>query len=1254
MKTAATGNRSFHSKVLLQVLCIILFCILAVNVFVIKDVNAASDNGDYNLYFGQLHSHTTNSDGTGSPDEAFNYAKNIAKVDFLAVTDHSNSFDNAAASSMADGSKSIEWGSGHATADSYTDSSFVGIYAYEMTWSNGTGHINTFNTPGFETRDNQIYKNTDGLQQYYNVLKQYPASISQFNHPGTTFGDFNDFTGYDPSIDQQITLIEVGNGEGAVRSSGYFPSYVYYTHALDKGWHLAPTNNQDNHLGHWGNANTARTVILAPGLSRDNIYDAMKNRHCYATEDNNLRIKYTLNGAIMGSILPQKPDQVDIKVDLEDPDNEALGTVSIIASGGRVVASKELIANKDSIEFILAPDYSYYYIRVDEADKDIAVTAPVWIREVEKAGISKTTSSTTLPLKGQKFTITTNLFNNENSPMVINSLEYSMNGNTIHTATALSPVASLGTGSYAFDYTPTGAGKYNIDVKLTANINGIAKTFTDVLKLKVADPAITTKVVVDASHYNDYVAGYYAGNMTNLVTLANNESINVVIQTTPLTDSILQDAQLLILSPPAKKNGTASGVAYSATPYTDDEIAVIKRFTDGGGNIIITALADYQDSRSDSNNHSAYQQNRILAAIGGGSRFNDDEVVDYENNPNANNTKTGGTYGTPYRAPMHTYNFDSPYLNGVQSSQNYSFYSGCSFTLGDNATWLVKGTTTTYGFDSDNDKLGGSYSSSAAGTIPADTGIGKGNVVGLATETLPGGGKLFIGGTVFYSNFEIKVQLDNYNQLQNSNYNITMNILDSIKKIIPVTSICQVRSAQLGETYCIEGIVTAGTTQGNAFFDTIYIQDTTGGMDIYPVSGMDIKVGQKVKVTGTVDEYQGDRELRVIDLSMTDTAIWLISPLSMSTSDSMLEQNEGWLVNVTGTVTRIAGNSLYLNDGSGEARVFLDGYIGDGTSSPDMLGKWDKNIAVGDTVSAIGLASQDAEGHRIRVRNSAEIVLIASPLPVITGMTTTLPNSNGWFNHDVTVHFESDDPFHLLEYITPDVTLSTEGANQSVTGIARNVAGKIGSYTINNLNIDKTKPLITSVVATSYRLGDNLKLEFSAQDDISGVASSQVVLNGTGYANGTTVKLTKAGTNTLEFVACDQAGNIAKVSKTFNVVVPVEIQVMPEIINLKGRSDHWIALMTIQIPKNVSYAVIQLDSIRINGVIVPVKSRNLEFVKRVSRHHMNGEIAAILMKLDKDDLQAVLQKGLSKLTITGSTDSFDFEGECQVRVIESL
>lgn len=944
------------------------------------------ENVDYNIYFGQLHSHTSLSDGIGTLDDAYGHAKNTAKLDFFAVTDHSNSLDNANTATMADGSMSPEWVAGHDAADRYTDDNFVGIYGFEMTWSDGTGHMNTFNTPGFESRNKAAFTNTDnlirnGLINYYNVLKQYTDSISQFNHPGSTFGDFDDFNYYDPQIDNQTTLIEVGNGEGTIGSTGYFKSYDFYTRALDKGWHLSPTNNQDNHLGKWGDANTARTVILADSLTRENVYDAMRNMRTYATEDNNLKIKYTLNGEILGSILSQKPDTVNIKVELEDPDNEALGTISVITSGDKTVTSKTITTSKDTVEFTLNPDYAYYYIRVDEADKDIAVTAPVWIGEVDKAGISKTKASA-MPVKGEKLSIKTDMYNNEEESMNIKSLEYSMEGTSIHKAPSLAAIASCKTGSYSFDYTPVKSGRYNLDVKLTAEINGVERIYKDVLSLNVADPAVVTKVVIDGSHSNDYVTGNYANNMGNLITLANAEKINVIVQRDKLTDEALKDAKLLILSPPAKKevkDAVTGNVIYSPSQYTAEEIEVIKRFADNGGNLIVTGLADYADMRNNQTFHTAYQQNLILQAIGAGSRINDDEVVDYENNPNARTVLSGGSYGTPYRVPMNVYNTASAYLNNVVPEQNYSFYSGCSITMGSNATWLVKGTPTTYGFDSDNDGKGGTYVSSAASKIPADTGIGKGNVVALAAETLPGGGKLFVGGTVFYSDFEIKTQLDNSSQLQNSNYNIAMNILDSIKRVIPVTPIGQVRSANLGDAFSVEGIVTAGTASGNAFFDTAYIQDSTGGINLFPVSGIDLAVGQKVKATGIVDEYLGDKELRIIDISITDTSINPVTPTTMTTKDAMDSKNGGMLLKVQGTVTKVdvtnnVVQAIYVKDQSGVvARLFVDGYINySDTNSPKL-----EDIAkVGNIISGIGLASTDPDGNRLRVRDRSEITLI--------------------------------------------------------------------------------------------------------------------------------------------------------------------------------------------------------------------------------------------------------------------------------------
>lgn len=130
-------------------------------------------------------------------------------------------------------------------------------------------------------------------------------------------------------------LVEVGNGEGAVGGSSYWPSYSEYDKALSKGWHVAPTNNQDNHKGKWGDSNTCRDVIVTDDFTEAGLYAAMAERRVYSTEDQNLAIYYYLNDTLMGGIIPledgQKLDTVRVKASIADPDGEELGKVEVMA-----------------------------------------------------------------------------------------------------------------------------------------------------------------------------------------------------------------------------------------------------------------------------------------------------------------------------------------------------------------------------------------------------------------------------------------------------------------------------------------------------------------------------------------------------------------------------------------------------------------------------------------------------------------------------------------------------------------------------------------------------------------------------------------------------------------------------------------------------------------------------------------------------------------------------------------------------------
>jgi len=1005
--------------------------------------------GSYNIYFGGMHSHTNLSDGTGTPQQAYDSAK-AAGADFMAVTDHSNWFDGDSATVAANlaGGPSTEWATLKAAADANNvPGTFVGIAGYEMTWSGGPGHINTFNTVGYDTRTHTAMT----LTAYYAQLAQYPQSISQLNHPGTTFGTFDDFGHWTAEADAVVDLVEVGNGEGPVHQAGYFPSYQYYQMALDKGWHVAPSNNQDNHKGNWMFSNDARTVVLAPELTRDAIFEAIRQKRVYATEDKDLRVTYFLNGAVMGSSL-DNPSTLNFNITFSDAQiTDIITKVSIIANGGVVVASTTPNTNAGTWNFTMPTDpYSFYYVRIDQADTDVAVTAPVWTGDVVKVGVSKVEASQDPQIVGTPVDFTATAYNNGSVGVTNATMEFFKDSiapeNKLGEVTALSIPAS-GTTTAKITWTPTTAGTWTIYARLTALVDAQVKTFSASTSFTAANPEDVTKVVIDGGHLNAYVTGYYAGNMKTLTALIKTKKFMPVTTAVghELTAADLLYAKVLILCDPQSK-------PLPPKNYTAAEIQVIKDFVAAGGSLILTSRADYDEAsvKSELTAHSAYQGNVVLDAIGSNLRLNDDEVID--------NTSNGGQN---YRLYFDDYTGTKYHLtDNIPVGETFSFYSGCSVILkaggsDANVDWLVKGHSTTASLDSDL----------ANDAVP----VAQGNVYALAAEVLPGGGKVVVGGTAFFSDFET-ASIDNaYSNLQ-----IIGSVLDWLTVLppAPLKTVAEVRIDAnsdgipdlLGTRVAVEGRVTAQSKAvgpNTAFFDVIYVQDATGGLTVFGVSNSTIPLGTLVRVTGIVGQFEGDSQIHVLnessDISIIDSTPALVSPTPMSTSDSMLELNEGWLVKVQGVVTNIVttggDNSLYIDDGTGVAKVYVNGYIGDGTDNPAMLGAWDPAIKVGDWVSAIGLASQDAAGHRIRVRNTAEIVRISYTLIYTAGangtITGTTPQTVGYGASGTLVTAVPNAGYHFVSWsdgiLTAARTDTNVTADKTVTATFTTV---IDAYTI--------------------------------------------------------------------------------------------------------------------------------------------------------------------------------------------------------------
>ena len=961
----------------------------------------------FQLYFGQLHSHTTYSDGSGSLEEALNYVSKLpesANVDFVAFTDHSNYFDESGnanpeaalydVSLMTAYSKEL-WDAykGAIAAFNESQSDVIAIGGFEMTWSGGPGHINTFNTAGIVSRNNSVLNNKTsdaGLKAYYDLLSNSALadSISQFNHPGSTFGTFADFSYWNALVDTRIQLVEVGNGEGQIGAGGYYPSYEYYTMALDKGWHVAPTNNQDNHKGKWGNANDARDVILTDNFTEEGLYEAIRNYRVYSTEDKNLEIYYTVNGQQLGSIIEEVPEKLDINVLVNDPDaSDSISKVEIIVNSGKVAYTWDNPAElaTGNLSVTLDPTFSYYYVRVTQGDGDLAVTAPVWVGESLKLGISEVTASTSTPVTGEELTLSTKLFNSETTEATVSAVTYTVGSTVLGVDKTGYTIPASGELTVDFKWTPETAKVTKITVTAIVSLDGEEFTFTKDIELDIQDADKLVYVGIDASHYNEYVNGNYKDSMGNFGQLAAEYSVRTVILNTS-EDLIAacgnEKYKAIILTAPSRRNGDALRNPY--LNYTDAEIAALVDFNKAGGTLVLAGWSDYYEHYSSfpAEDHMAAQQNRILEALGSSLRIGDDATNDEELNG-----------GQPQRLYFSTYNWDNFLMEGVEFdaenpnnnlySQLFSQYGGASIyavdgsgnpttTLPSTVSPVVFGHASTYSKDSDNDGIGGD---SMPKYSVAD---GDNRLMVLATEQLEGRGLIVVSGAAFMSNFEVQAQIgDNGSEKNYSNYNICENLIQYINPV-EITPIQQVQDEpEEGVKFTIEGVVTSnasGYDKNTAFFDCIYLQDSTGGINAFPVAG-NYKIGDILRITGTTSSYQGERQINVTSVEKIGETT-PVAPKEVTAQQINDGSVLGQLVKLKGTVVSFEKanglvQTIIVKDAAGnEARIFIDGYI---TTDKDVVG-----LEVGCNIEVVGCASYDnsfaGEPARIRVRDRADVV----------------------------------------------------------------------------------------------------------------------------------------------------------------------------------------------------------------------------------------------------------------------------------------
>ena len=329
------------------------------------------------VVFGDLHRHTEISLCTptvdGSLTETYRYAIDAARLDFLAVTDHTRDTDP------------YPWWLTQKAADFfYHPGFFVSIYAYERSNAivNG-GHRNVFfrdrnwpvlrsdahyawaRLPRPDTRPNvSLYPRLRGRWAF--TIAHTPG-YNRREQKGT-------WTYNDPQVEPVAEIFQAYRRDYERPDRGV-PEEASLWYALGRGYRLGFIASSDHHSTHLSYA-----CVWASGRTREAVFRGIRDRHSYGATDKILlevRLGTVLMGGEVRSDAIEKRPALQIRVRGTAP----IAELQIVRSA-RVIATFQPGTKDVSLAYEdegYPGGKCYYYVRVKQEDGNIAWGSPIWV-----------------------------------------------------------------------------------------------------------------------------------------------------------------------------------------------------------------------------------------------------------------------------------------------------------------------------------------------------------------------------------------------------------------------------------------------------------------------------------------------------------------------------------------------------------------------------------------------------------------------------------------------------------------------------------------------------------------------------------------------------------------------------------------------------------------------------------------------------------------------------------------------------------
>jgi hypothetical protein len=335
----------------------------------------ASDDQRPPIYWGQIHCHSEQSDGTGRFEDIYHNSRDEGCLDFAAGSDHAEYFSDNEWLWMQDLSNRLNEEGRFVTLNGYERAGDQGHWNF-YTWAD---RLELFRGMNMDPNKNTLQLACERLSHRTDVVagphvhhgrfsSEYKSSVQCFHELYSMWGNYEKLT-YD-ILNSGAVIGVTGGGDNHEARGGFScedpegQGITPHTFAPGLKW------------------KTGLTAALMPRLGRKELVRALRERQTYATTGPRILVDFSVSGVPMGG---------ECQVGRNAP------TIVAVVHGVSKVARVEIIRDGQTVQSIegdgrdttvqwldsaVTPGRHWYLLKVIQMDQEMAWTSPIWVDRV--------------------------------------------------------------------------------------------------------------------------------------------------------------------------------------------------------------------------------------------------------------------------------------------------------------------------------------------------------------------------------------------------------------------------------------------------------------------------------------------------------------------------------------------------------------------------------------------------------------------------------------------------------------------------------------------------------------------------------------------------------------------------------------------------------------------------------------------------------------------------------------------------------